>query len=401
MSRSRHGLGFFTTPIGIVFSTVVIDLISFGIILPLLPLYAERFGASPVAIGMLAASYSLAQFVFAPVLGRLSDRIGRRPVILVALAGTAIASLVMGLANSLWVLFVARTLDGTSGASYAVGQAYVADVTSPQERAKGMGLIGAAFGVGFVIGPAIGALCALASPRLPFFVASALAAGNLVLALRRLPESRVPGVVRDVTSRATRLRSALANREISPLVWISFIGTFAFVGMETTFALFGAHRLGYGRVQVALIFVYVGVLSSLVQGGLVRHVVARYGEARVLRAGLLTTAIGLAAIAPVQTTWQLLLACLPLAVGSGLVFPALTAIVSRRTGEHEQGGVLGVLASTNGLARVVGPIVATVLFQHVSQGAPYLIGGVLFLGCLALLVGVVRHVGVTSSTNVA
>jgi MFS transporter, DHA1 family, tetracycline resistance protein len=392
MGHARRGLGFFTTPIGIVFSTVVIDLISFGIILPLLPLYAERFGASPIAIGMLAATYSLAQFIFAPALGRLSDRIGRRPVILVALAGTAIASLVMGLANSLWVLFVARAFDGTSGASYAVGQAYVADVTAPEERAKGMGLIGAAFGIGFVIGPAIGALCALVSPRLPFFVASALAASNLLLALRRLPESRVAGAVRDATGRGTRLRQALANRAISPLIWVSFIGTFAFVGMETTFTLFGAHRLGYSLAQAALIFVYVGVLSALVQGGLVRPLVARLGEARVLRIGLLTTALGLAAIAPVQATWQLLIACLPLAIGSGLVFPALTAIVSRRTGVHEQGGILGVLASTNGLARVVGPIAATVLFQHVSEGAPYLVGGALFLACLALLVGATRRV---------
>ena len=399
MGRSRRGLGFFATPLGIVFTTVLVDLISFGIILPLLPLYAKRFGASAVTIGMLAATYSLAQFLLAPAIGRLSDRIGRRPVILTALAGTAIASLTMGLANSLWILFVARALDGTSGASYAVGQAYVADITAPEERAKGMGLIGAAFGIGLVIGPAIGALCALASPRLPFFVASTIAATNLLIGLRRLPESRVFGDPRERPGRSALLRRALADREVAPLVWVSFVGTFAFVGMETTFALFGAERLGYSLAQVALIFVYVGVLSSLVQGGLVRPLVARMGEARVLRAGLVITAVGLAAIAPVQATWQLLIACVPLALGSGLVFPTLTAIVSRRTGEHEQGGVLGVLASTSGLARVVGPLVATAFFQHVSDGAPYLIGGGLFLACLVLLSGATRRVSVASATK--
>lgn len=387
MKRSRHGLGFFATPLGIVFTTVVVDLIGFGVILPLLPLYAERFGASPVAIGMLAATYSLAQFVFAPALGRASDRIGRRPVILLALAGTATASLVMGLADALWVLFVARAVDGVSGASYAVGQAYVADVTEGEERARGMGMIGAAFGIGLVIGPGIGALCALASPRLPFFVASAIAATNLLVAWRRLPESRAGRAPARRSSRRELLVRALADRGIAPYVWISFVGTFAFVGMESTFALFGARRLDYGLVQTGLVFAYIGVLSSVVQGGLVRPLVARFGEATVMRAGLVITAIGLLAIVPVHHTWQLLVASIPLALGSGLVFPSLTSVVSRRTGEHEQGGVLGVLASTGGLARVAGPPTATALFQHVSLAAPYVVGGVLFLACLALAAG--------------
>lgn len=384
--RSPHGAGKLGTPLGIVFVTVVVDLIGFGTVLPLLPLWADTFGASAVTIGLLTATYSLAQFVFAPILGRLSDRVGRRPVILTALAGSAVASLTIGLAGTLWVLFLARALDGTSGASYVVAQAYVADMTTGEERARGMGMIGAAFGIGLVLGPAIGAASALASPRLPFFVASAMAATNLAVAYRRLPESRRPGQAPSVSvERFSLLRRALASANLAPLVWVSFVGTFAFVGMESTFALFGARRLAFGLVETGLMFAYVGILSATVQGVLVRRLVPRFGELRLMRAGLLTTALALALLGLSREVWEVLLAGVPLALGSGLVFPTLTSLVSRRSGAHEQGGVLGVLASTGGLARVTGPIVATVLFQQVGIPAPYLVGAALFLGCLALV----------------
>ncbi len=371
-------------PFGIVFMTVLIDLIGFGVVLPILPLYATQYGASAVQIGLLTASYAFAQFIFAPILGRLSDRVGRRPVILIALAGTIVAATTMGLANALWILFVARTLDGISGASYAVGQAYVADLVAPEERAHAMGMIGAAFGIGLVIGPGIGALASLASPRLPFFITAAIAAANLAWAYRRLPESR-PANAKAQPGRLEVVTKALRNPEVAPFVWVSLIGTLAFVGMESTFALFGAHRLGFGLAQTGLLFAYIGVLSSVVQGWLVRKLVPRFGEGPVLRAGLVITAIGLAAIAPCHEVWQLLLASIPLALGSGLVFPTLTAIVSRRTSADEQGGVLGVLASTNGLARVIGPVAATATFQHVGVWAPYVIGAGLFAACLAVM----------------
>ena len=381
--KSGHGLDM-RGPLGIVFMTVLIDLIGFGVVLPILPLYAKQYGASAVQIGFLTASYAFAQFVCAPILGRLSDRVGRRPVILIALAGTIVAATTMGLANALWILFVARTLDGISGASYAVGQAYVADLTGPEDRARAMGMIGAAFGIGLVIGPGIGALASLASPRLPFFITAAIAAANLAWAYRRLPESR-PANLGAQPGRFEVVTGALRNRDIAPFVWASLIGTLAFVGMESTFALFGERRLGFGLAQTGLLFAYVGVLSALVQGWLVRKLVPRFGEGPVLRAGLFISALGLAAIAPCHQVWQLLLACIPLALGSGLVFPTLTAIVSRRTSEHEQGGVLGVLASTNGLARVVGPVAATATFQHVGVWAPYVIGAGLFAACLGVV----------------
>jgi MFS transporter, DHA1 family, tetracycline resistance protein len=381
--NSGHGLQM-RGPLGIVFTTVLIDLIGFGVVLPILPLYAKQYGASALQVGLLTASYAFAQFIFAPILGRLSDRVGRRPVILLALSGTIVAATTMGLANALWLLFVARTLDGVSGASYAVGQAYVADLTGPEDRAKAMGMIGAAFGIGLVIGPGIGALASLVSPRLPFFITAGIAAANLAVAWRRLPESK-PAHVGPQRGRLEVVTAALRNRDVAPFVWVSLVGTFAFVGMEATFALFGADRLGYGLAQTGMLFAYIGLLSAVVQGWLVRVLVPRHGEAAVLRAGLVITALGLAAIAPCTRTWELLLAGIPLALGSGLVFPTLTAIVSKRTGAHEQGGVLGVLASTNGLARVVGPVAATAAFQHVGVWAPYVIGGALFLLCLGVV----------------
>jgi len=360
---------------------VLIDLIGFGIVLPLLPLYAERFGASPTTIGVLTATYALCQFVFAPIWGRASDRVGRRPVILISLVGTCLASVLFGVAEALWLLFLARALDGISGASYAAAQAYVADVTTPEERTRGMGLIGAAFGLGFVIGPALGAICAIASPRLPFFVAAALAAANFALAWRRLPEPpRAPRSTPRPSRRALVAR-ALGDRDLAPLVWISFVGSLAFVGMEGTFALFGERRFDYGLVETGLVFTYIGVVAAIVQGGLVARVVRRIGETRTLLAGLWGTGLALALIPACYSTWALLVVVLLMAAASGLVFPTVTALFSRSAGADDQGGMLGVLASTGGLARIIGPIGATALFQHVGIATPYLVGAALFAGC--------------------
>jgi multidrug resistance protein len=376
-------VAFLGTPLGIVFSTVLLDLIGFGIVLPLLPLYAERFGASPVTIGLLTASYALAQLVFAPVWGRLSDRVGRRPVIMASLLGTCAASLMLGLAGSLWLLFVARVLDGISGASYAAAQAYVADVTAPEDRARGMGLIGAAFGLGFVIGPALGALCAAADPRLPFFVAAGLAAANLVAAWYRLPESRRPGLAR-ARSRWSALSAALADRRLAPLVWLSFLGNFGFVAMEATFALFGERRFDFGLTQTGLVFAYIGVVAAVVQGAGVGPVVRRYGEGKVMLAGLAGTAVALALLAACHDLWALIPVLGLLAGASGLAFATVTALVSQRAGAHVQGETLGVLAAVGSLARVTSPVVATALLQHVGIGSPFVLGAALFVVCLWL-----------------
>ena len=395
--RAGRGPSFLLSPIGIVFTTVVIDLIGFGIVLPILPLWAEEFGASPVQIGVITASYAVMQLIFAPVWGRLSDRYGRRPVILVSLAGSALAALAIGLAGTLLVIFLARVLQGVAGASYAAAQAYVADVTSRAERAKGMGMIGAAFGIGFVLGPAIGALFASVDDRLPFFVAAGLAAANLLVAYRRLPESRRPGAAEAPAPRLALVRRALAARDLAPLVWISFVATFAFVGMESTFALFGERRFDYDMTQMALLFTYIGVVTVVAQGWMVARVAGRWGERRVMIGGLLGTAVGLLGVAAAEDLWLLLLALGVLSLAAGLVFSTTTALISLAASEQEQGLVLGLSASVGGAARIAGPLAATALFQHAGIAVPLVMGAALFALCAAGAVRAAPRPALTAS----
>jgi DHA1 family tetracycline resistance protein-like MFS transporter len=369
-------------PMALILMTVVIDLIGFGIVLPILPLWAQHFGASATQIGILSATYSLMQVIFAPMWGRLSDRVGRRPVILVTLLGSCVSAFMIGIAHTLVILFVARVLNGISGASYAAAQAYVADITTNEGRARGMGLIGAAFGIGFIVGPALGAGLSLISPATPFFFASGLAALNLVLAWRLLPESRKPGSLVAPLGRMATMRHALTSRELAPLVWLSFVATFAFVGMEATFALLGSHRFGYGPGTMGMLFAFVGVAAALGQGVLVGRLVARYGESQVMVWGLIGTAVGLAILAAAFNVLVVLLALLVLGIFSGLAFAALSALISHAAPVDAQGGVLGVAASTSGLARVGGPIVAGVLFEFIDPSAPLIVGAVLSAVCV-------------------
>ena len=392
-----HAASFFLSPLGIVFTTVVIDLIGFGLVLPILPLWAEQIGASPVQIGIVTASYAVAQLLFAPVWGRLSDKHGRRPVILISLAGSAVASLIIGLAGTLVVLLLARVLQGIAGASYAAAQAYVADITEPKDRARGMGLIGAAFGLGFVLGPAIGALFSAIDQRLPFFVASGLAATNLLIAWRRLPESRKLGHPSEApVPRLAIVRRALASRDLAPLVWLTFVATFAFVGMETTFALFGERRFSYDPVQMGLLFTFIGVMAVFSQGYLVGRVVERWGERRVMIGGLVGTAGGLLLVAVAHELWVLLPGLALLAVASGLVFSTTTALISLAAGDREQGMVLGLSASVGSAARIAGPLVATALFQHAGIAVPLVVGAALFAVCAAGAVRVAGRPAVTA-----
>lgn len=375
-------LGFFGTPLGIIFSTVLIDLIGFGIVIPLVPLYAEEFGATVVQIGFLTAVYALMQIIFAPVWGRVSDRYGRRPVILGSLLGSAVAWLMFGFAPALWVLFLARILDGISGASYAAAQAYVADITTDEDRVRGMGLIGAAFGLGFIIGPAIGGLFAAIDPRAPFILAAAAALTNFAIAWKRLPESRPRGSHEGARqARWTALARAVMSRDYGPLIWISFLGGLGFVGMESVFSLFGNRRFDFGLTETGLVFVFIGVFAAIVQGGVVHRLTARVGEWPVLRAGLWLTAAALILMAFTTELWALFPVLVMLAVGSGFTFPTVNAIVSQRAPDDDQGSILGVLASAGGLARLIAPIGATVLFQEVGVGSPLLIGGMLFVAC--------------------
>jgi multidrug resistance protein len=369
-------------------TTVALDLVGFGIIVPILGRYAERFGANGFQVGLLFASYSLAQLLFAPLLGAWSDRIGRKPVIVISLVGTCVGSLVTGLAGSLWLLFVGRIIDGASGGSLSVAQAAVADISSPDQRPRLVGMMGAAFGVGFVLGPAIGGLSSLGGPHVPFFVAAALAGANAVAALVRLPETHRAGDLATTGEGPTgRRRMALPTAQVlRRLAIVGFISTLAFTAFESTFSLFGNARFGFTEGSAAAVFLGVGLVLVAMQGGAYAKLAARFGVGRVFRAALVLTAAGLACLAA-ATTWPVLIVALfLLSVGQGCASPSITTIVSERAGAHERGAALGFQQSAYAVARVVGPPVAGLLFDHVGVPSPSIVGAVLVLAAAGLVV---------------
>jgi DHA1 family tetracycline resistance protein-like MFS transporter len=368
-----------------IWSTVALDLIGFGIILPILAIYGERLGASPTTLGFVVSSFSLAQFVCSPLLGRLSDRIGRRPVILLSLFGTAAGSILTGAATSVWMLFLGRIVDGASGASVSVAQGAVTDVASPAERPRLLGLLGAAFGVGFVLGPALGGLAALWGPRVPFFVAAAIAFANGLVAWKRLPETHPPGTVTPAPA-ASAVETADRRRDLTRLALVAFIATAAFSAFEATFSLLGERRFDLTESSVFVVFIGIGLLLVAVQGGMVRPVNARLGPAGALRLALSLLAIGLLLLAA-ATTWLLLVPSLVLLVlGQGLATPTLAALVANRADEGRRGGALGFQQSAGALARIIGPALGGVLFQHVGVAAPYIVGAGM-VGVALLLLG--------------
>ena len=362
-----------------IWTTVALDLVGFGIVVPILALYAERFGASPVQVGFLLASYSLAQFVGAPLLGRLSDRIGRKPVIIISLVGTAVGSIVTGAAGVLWVLFLGRILDGLSGGSLSVAQAAVADMAPEGERERLLGLLGAAFGVGFVLGPAIGGLASLGGPHVPFYVAGALAGANAIAAYIRLPETKV------VSSAPSQRRMIPASIALRQWAVVGFFSTLSFVGFEATFSLFGRRRFDLTEGSASVVFLCVGIVLSLVQAGLYGRVVARYGAGLVFRAGLVTVAAGLAVLAGSFQWWVLIVALLLLTIGQGLASPSIASLVAAQAPADQRGLALGFQQSSYAVARMTGPVAATGLFQHVGVWSPYVAGAALCVVALALV----------------
>ena len=363
--------------------TVALDLVGFGIVVPILGRYAERYGASGLEVGLLFASFSLAQLVFAPLLGRLSDRIGRKPVIMISLLGTAVGSFVTGAAGALWVLFVGRILDGASGASVAVAQGAVTDLAPPSERPRLLGLLGAAFGVGFVVGPALGGLASLGGEHIPFYVAGTVALVNAAVAWRRLPETR-PADVRRAAREAAKNDTG-AKVRLWGLAVAGFTAIVAFSGFEATFSLLAGDRFRLTEAGVAAIFVGVGVVLVAVQGGLIRPINAKIGTQRSLQVGLVLNSAGLVVLAFAET-WPLLIVALALlTIGQGLVTPNLSSLVSGRVPDHRRGEALGFQQGVNAMGRVAGPAIAGVLYDHVSIGSPYLVGGALCGVALAVI----------------
>jgi DHA1 family tetracycline resistance protein-like MFS transporter len=360
------------SPLLVIFITVFIDLVGFGIVIPVLPFYAEgtRFGATPSQVGLLFASYSVMQLVFSPVLGRLSDKYGRRPVLLVSLLGTALGFLILGFATTLWMLFVGRILDGISGGNISTAQAYIADVTTKENRAKGMGLIGAAFGLGFVFGPAIGGIMSRWGINVPFLFAGGLALANAVLLYFALPETVTPDHPARISAASGRgwnqLLGALRQPVLASVLTIYFLGIVAFSIMTATFSLFMMFRLGYDAYHTGWIFAFVGVISAFIQGGLIGRLVKKFGEPLLIIIGALLFTASLVVVPLVKPSTGLitfLLIGAVTSIGQALSAPTLTSLASKSASAADQGSVLGVMQSVASLARAVGPSLAAVLIS--------------------------------------
>ncbi|MEA2603346.1 MAG: transporter, family, tetracycline resistance protein [Acidobacteriota bacterium] len=378
-----------------VFLTILLDLIGFGMILPLLPFYAQRFHATPVQIGLLFTSYSLTQLLFAPLLGRLSDRVGRRPVLLASITGSVAAYLLFAFAPSYAVLLLARSLSGLAAANYAIAQAYMADVSAPEERSKAMGLVGAAFGLGFVLGPALGGILAHLGPRAVPLTAAMFSGANLLVAFFGLPESLSP----EVRGRAVRgswlgwsdLRIVWRDSPLRGLMLLFFLVMFCFSMMEATLALFCQQRFGFGVRQTSWLFVFVGVILVIVQGGLLGRLVKRYGERSLILSGIVLMAVGLA-ILPLSHLWVLLVSLGLLAVGQGVHNPSSLGLLSRLTDESSQGSTIGLSRSFGALARALGPAAGTFLFAAAGAAWPFWAAGGLMVVALFIALGVLRQV---------
>jgi MFS transporter, DHA1 family, tetracycline resistance protein len=394
----------------VVFLTVFVDLVGFGIVLPLLPIFSRDFGASGVVIGLITASFSAMQFLFAPSWGRLSDRIGRRPVLLVSTAGSVLSYSVFALGASLanhsaalWVLFLSRLLAGICGANITVAQAYIADVTPAADRSKRMGLIGVAFGLGFILGPAIGAVSLKwLGMTGPGWIAAGLCAVNFIFALTALPESLQPSSEHaGERPRLASWRETLQRPGIGLLVGIHFLSTFCFTCFETTLGLLIMRNFQldlehdtHAQATVGYLFAYCGIIGALVQGGMIGRLVKRLGEPRLIRVSLVITAVGMVPLpfltASAQLSWHalagaegvpwlgLLVFLAVLSFGSALTRAPLFGLLSNLTPPQQQGVTIGVAQSLGSLARIVGPVFAASLF-YPRPWIPYSVCGALLL----------------------
>jgi predicted MFS family arabinose efflux permease len=370
--------------LAVLFVVVFVDLLGFGMVIPVMPLYAAELGADRKWIGLLMAGYSAMQFVFAPLWGRLSDRVGRRPVLLGSIAMTAVGFLGYGLAPSFGWLLASRLFAGAATANIPIAQAYIADVTPPEGRAKGMGLIGAAFGLGFVLGPFIGSELSRISLGAPGFAAAALAAVNGVAAFFVLPEPE-HRFARERRGRVAALLDELRRPGIRRLLLVYFLSVAAFSAMESTFALLARDRFGLDRAHVGRIFAYIGVIVAVVQGGLIGPLTRRFGEVRLLVVGMLLQALGLGGLPLLGGLAWLLFTSGLLALGSALSSPAITSLLSRHSRAEDQGGTLGIGQSASAIGRIVGPEAGTWTFAQWTPASPYLGGAALM--ALAAMVG--------------
>lgn len=357
---------------GLLFSIVLLDLVGFGIVLPLLPTHAAGFTSSGAAIGILVASFSLMQFLVAPWWGRLSDRIGRRPVLLAGIAASAVSYVMFALAGTYLVLLASRILAGGVGATVNVSQAYLADITPEERRTRAMGVIGVAFGMGFILGPAIAALSSRAGAAIPGFIAGGICLLSFVITWTSLPETRI--------SPTPTPRPGPVNwRGFAAPFAVMFLSVAAFAVITVVFPLYAAAVLGFGRRETSMVFVLMGVCSAVVQGWLIGRLTPAVGERTLMLAGSVLIAAGLAAI-PLSPAlagpWGLavlLVAVSLVAAGSGFAWPGVAGHVSRAAAARDQGQLLGALHSVASLARVAGPVLAGLLSEQAGAAAAFFV----------------------------
>jgi MFS transporter, DHA1 family, tetracycline resistance protein len=357
---------------------VFIDLLGFGIVLPLLPTYAATFGVSPAAIGLLVTSFSLLQLVAVPVWGGLSDRFGRRPVLIVGLVGSTASYLMFAFAHTYWILLVSRIVAGAMGATVGVAQAYIADVTTPERRAHAMGLLGAAFAMGFILGPAIGGILSAHSYASAGLVAGGLCAANAVAALAWLPETP--------QHRAAKSRERVRLAPLAAPFAATLLLTAGWAVIHVTLPLFGRDVLHDTPRRMGMLFAFMGVVSAIVQGGVVGRLAPRVGERQLAATGALLLGVGLALVPRVAGTGWLLPVLAMLTAGSALAGPSIYAVVSRSVTASQQGAALGITQTASTLGRIVGPTVAGFLIGARGVNSPFWAGAALaMLGLVAAL----------------
>jgi predicted MFS family arabinose efflux permease len=374
----------------IVASSVLVDMMGYGLIMPLLPFIVKTWTSDAFIVGMLGSLYAATQLLVAPILGSLSDRIGRRPVLLLCLFGSALAYLSIALANSITLLAAAIALGGAAGSSMPVAQAYIADTTTPQHRARGLGLLGAAFGLGLIGGAAMGGFLGQYGLAIPPALAAAIALGNALYATMALPESLPPHHRHHSTywlQLFAPVYTAMQIPTIRPLLFAVVLLNIAFAGLQSNVALFTMTRFGWGPTQNALLFVFVGIWAAITQSGLLKILHPLLGETRLAGGGMGFMALAFLLVGMIeQSDWLLFPLAAMLAIGMGLAVPTLTSIISQRAGNNRQGAVLGGMQALISLALIVGPLSFGFLFDRFGPDTPYLIGGTLLTGAWLVVV---------------
>jgi DHA1 family tetracycline resistance protein-like MFS transporter len=364
---------------------VFIDLLGFSLILPLLPYYAKTFNANQTTTGILIASYAVMQLIGAPILGRLSDRFGRRPILLLSVFGTFLGFLLLGFANALWMLFVSRIVDGLTGGNLSVAQAYISDVTDTKDRSKGLGMIGAAFGLGFIIGPVTGGLLSQWGYAVPAFVAAAISFINLILIYSWLPES----LTEEKRSQMTEKRPAVTLNALliafqrpftgSILITRFFFGL-AFAIFQTIFSLYALAKFNLSARDTGFVLTYVGVLSVIVQGFLVGRLTSRYREDILITASVVLMGISLLGWALAPSVLWLYIIMTPTALSGGLLNTLLSSTLTKAVAPQEIGGILGLSAAVESSTRILAPILGGVLLQQIGTWAPGIFGAIVMVG---------------------